>query len=204
VRTSAGTIATRAVVLATGAWGRELAAPLGLELPIALRRLQVAVLRQPPGAPRPSAVVSDAVTNVVVRPAGGRDFCAVAYHGQQDVEQRDDCDERADAAYEATVRRALGERFPALAEAEWVGGWAGTYDHTPDWHPLVGSAPGVDGLWLTLGWSGHGFKSAPAVGRVLADLVLGREPEIDVADLAADRFERDRAMPLAYGPGARA
>lgn len=204
VATSRGRIATRAVVLATGAWGTELAAPLGLELPIALRRLQVAVLRQPPGAPRPSAVVSDAVTNVVVRPAGGRDFCAVAYHGQEDVPRRDACDEGVDAPYEGTVRAALRERFPSLAEAQWVGGWAGTYDHTPDWHPVVGPAPGIEGLWLTLGWSGHGFKSAPAVGRVLADLVLGQEPEIDVADLAADRFARNRLMPLAYGPGARA
>ena len=204
VRTDRGRIATDSVVLATGSWGRELTDPLGLELPIALRRLQVAQLRQPPGAARPSATVSDAVTNVVVRPAGGRDFCAVAYHGQEDVPRRDACDEGVDAPYEGTVRAALRERFPSLAEAQWVGGWAGTYDHTPDWHPVVGPAPGIEGLWLTLGWSGHGFKSAPAVGRVLADLVLGQEPEIDVADLAADRFARNRLMPLAYGPGARA
>ncbi len=112
VRTDRGTIATRTVVLATGAWARELAAPLGLDLALALRRLQVAVLRQPPGAPLPAAVVSDAVTNVVVRPAAGRDFCAVAYHGQEDVAVRDDCDERADAAYEGTVRAALGGPLP--------------------------------------------------------------------------------------------
>ncbi len=149
-------------------------------------------------------MVSDAVTNVVVRPAAGRDFCAVAYHGQEDVARRDDCDEDADAAYEGTVRAALGARYPALADAEWVRGWAGTYDHTPDWHPLLGPAPGVDGLLVCTGWSGHGFKSAPAAGRVLADLALGREPEVDVSELALDRFERDAAMPLAYGPGARA
>ena len=204
VRTDRGTIATRSVVLATGAWARELAGPLGVDLALALRRLQVAVLRQPPGAPQPAAVVSDAVTNVVVRPAAGRDFCAVAYHGQEDVARRDDCDEDADTAYEGTVRAALGARYPALADAEWVRGWAGTYDHTPDWHPLLGPAPGVDGLLVCTGWSGHGFKSAPAAGRVLADLALGREPEVDVSELALDRFERDAAMPLAYGPGARA
>ena len=164
----------------------------------------MAQLRQPPGAPRPSATVSDAVTNVVVRPAAGRDFLCVAYAGPEVVEHRDECDERADAAYEAVVRGALAQRYPALADAEWVRGWAGAYDHTPDWHPLLGAAPGVDGLWLALGWSGHGFKLAPAVGRVTADLVLGREPEIDVSELAADRFARGAPMPLAYGPGARA
>ena len=204
VRTDGGRIATGHVVVATGSWGRELTDPLGLELPIALRRLQVARLRQPPGTPRPSAVVSDAVTNVVVRPAAGRDFLCVAYHAPEIVERRDDCDERADAGYEDVVRAALRARYPALADAEWVVGWAGAYDHTPDWHPLLGAAPGVDGLWLALGWSGHGFKLAPAVGRVTADLVLGREPEIDVSELAADRFARGAPMPLAYGPGARA
>ncbi|MGA0123181.1 MAG: NAD(P)/FAD-dependent oxidoreductase, partial [Gaiellales bacterium] len=85
-----------------------------------------------------------------------------------------------------------------------VGGWGGAYDLTPDWHPIVGPVPGLDDLWVCAGWSGHGLKSTPAIGRVLADLLVGRAPAVDVAALAPDRFARGELNPLAYGPGARA
>jgi sarcosine oxidase subunit beta len=62
----------------------------------------------------------------------------------------------------------------------------------------------VDGLYLALGWSGHGFKLAPAVGEVVAAEVLGQVPPIDVAELRPERFERGELLRLAYGPGARA
>lgn len=204
VDTDDGPIETSQVVAATGAWTRDLVAPLGIDLPIELRRLQVSVLRQPPGGPRPTAVTSDSVTNVVVRPADGNEFLCVAYHPLALVEDRDDCDEGVDASYEPLVRAALAERYPTLAAAEWRGGFAGTYDPTPDWHPLVGPAPGIDGLTICCGWSGHGFKSAPAVGRCIAAMLAGDEPEVDLAPLALDRFARGAELPCAYGPGARA
>ncbi len=204
VDTSAGVIRSDHVVLATGSWSRPILAAIGFDAPIELRRLQVSRLRQEPGAPRPNAVVSDAVTNVVVRPAGGRDFLCVAYHGAEVIDDRDACDEGVDPTYEGIVRGALGERFPALAGADWLGGFSGAYDCTPDWHPLVGETPGVAGLWLTIGWSGHGFKSSPSTGRCLAALISGDQPEVDISPLDPGRFARGELLPLAYGPGARA
>ena len=204
VETDAGFIEAPVVVDAAGAWGPELARTAGIELPIALRRIQVAVLRQPHDRPQTGLTFSDMVSNLVLRPDRAGLALAVAYQPEELVEERDACRRDPNPGYEDAVREALRRRVPAYADASWEGGFAGTYDYTPDWNPLIGWAPGLEGLYLALGWSGHGFKLAPSVGEVVADEVLGREPAIDVSELRPDRFERGAELPLAYGPGARA
>ena len=202
--TADGFVPAGQVVLAAGAWANDLLRPLGAEQPIELRRLQVLIGRTAPGGPLPSAVCSDAVSNVVVRPDRGRQFCAVAYAGEDLLERADDCDHGLSDGYEDAVRRGLRTRYPRLAEFELVRGFAGPYDITPDWNPIIGPCPGIDGLYLAVGWSGHGFKLAPAVGEVVAAEVTGRTPPIDVSELRAERFPEGRLLPLSYGPGARA
>ena len=60
------------------------------------------------------------------------------------------------------------------------GGWAGVYDVTPDWQAAIGAAPGIAGLYLAVGFSGHGFKLAPIVGEWLAELIIsGANPDLD-------------------------
>jgi sarcosine oxidase, subunit beta len=192
------------VVLASGAWANDLLRPLGAEQPIELRRLQVLIGRAARGGPLPSAVCSDAVTNVVVRPDRGRQFCAVAYAGEDLLDRADECDHGISAGYEDAVRRGLRARYPRLAGFELVRGFAGPYDITPDWNPIMGPCPGIEGLYLAVGWSGHGFKLSPAVGEVVAAEVSGRAPLIDVGELRPERFAEGRLLRLAYGPGARA
>lgn len=204
LETASGFVPAGRVVLATGAWANDLLRPLGAGQPIELRRLQVLVARSGPGGPLPSAVCSDAVTNVVVRPDRGRQFCAVAYAGEDLLERADDCDHGLSAGYEDAVRDGLRARYPRLADFELVRGFAGPYDVTPDWNPIIGPCPGIDGLYLAVGWSGHGFKLSPAVGEVVAAEVSGRTPPIDVGELRPERFAEGRLLRLAYGPGARA
>jgi len=192
------------VVVATGGWSPEVLSGIW-EVPFNLVRIQVAVLRLPPGQVAPATVTSDAVSNVVVRAAAGRDFWVVAYQADTPIiSVRDDCQLPLLDGYESAIRGPLAERFPSLAHAPLVGGWGGAYDATPDWHPLVGQVPGTENLWICAGWSGHGLKSTPAIGRVMASLLTGTTPTIDVSDLAPDRFERGFENPCAYGPGARA
>ncbi len=204
LETADGFVATGQIVLAAGAWANDLLRPLGAEQPIELRRLQVLVGRTDPGGALPSAVCSDAVTNVVVRPDRGRQFCAVAYAGEDPLERADDCDHDLSDGYEEAVRRGLRTRYPRLADFGLVRGFAGPYDITPDWNPIIGPCPGVDGLYLAVGWSGHGFKLSPAVGEVVAAQVSGRTPPIDVGELRPERFAEGRLLRLSYGPGARA
>ena len=78
-------------------------------------------------------------------------------------------------------------RLPALADASVSHAWAGLYEVTPDANPIVGPSP-VDGFFLINGFSGHGFQHSPAAGRILADLIVGRDPDFDITPFAIDRF----------------
>ena len=192
-------------MLATGAWGNELLRPLGAEQPIALRRLQVAVLRQPIGAPLPTAVCSDAVTNVVVRPDRGQQFYAVAYFGDEALERAGDCDNgisrRLRGGRPARGLRALSAARRLRAAARVRG--ARTTPR-PTGTRSSDRVPASRGSTSRSAWCGHGFKLSPAVGEVVAAEVAGRTPPIDVADLRPTRFAEGRLLHLAYGPGARA
>lgn len=93
----------------------------------------------------------------------------------------------------------LGEiierRAPALTEIGIASGWAGLYEMTPDHNALVGRADQVENFLYATGFSGHGFLMGPAVGEVLRDLYLGRQPFVDIARLSAGRFAHAGGRP---------
>jgi len=128
----------------------------------------------------------------------------VAYAGEDPLDRADDCDHAASTGYAEVVRRSVAARYPRLADFAVERSWAGPYDITPDWNPIMGPCPGIEGLYLAVGWSGHGFKLSPAVGEVVAAEVTGRTPPVDVSELRPGRFATGRLLRLAYGPGARA
>jgi len=88
-------------------------------------------------------------------------------------------------------------RLPALETASIRTGWAGLYEVTPDNQAIIGPAVGVDGFWLCCGFSGHGFMQAPAAGHLLAELLVGNQPEVDISPFAPDRFSRGDVRPEA-------
>lgn len=92
----------------------------------------------------------------------------------------------------------LARRLPRLAGLAIEQAWAGMIDATPDMVPVMDAAPGVDGLWIATGFSGHGFGIGPAAGRIMADLVQGRPPGHDLSRFRFARF-RD-GSPLELGP----
>jgi sarcosine oxidase, subunit beta len=184
----------RVAAICAGGWSAELAP----EVPVTLRRIEISVHGEAPVR----ATVSDAVTNVVTRPIAAGGAWVVAYGGDVQYERRDDCDGGADPAYEGFVRDALRERYPSIAGAPRIGGWAGAYDATPDWNPAIGFLD--DERYVVMGMSGHGLKLAPAVAECAAAQIAGREPPIDIAPLRPQRFAEGDLLHLAYGPGARA
>jgi sarcosine oxidase, subunit beta len=182
VETSAGFLPAARVVVAANVWGPALLAPLGLDLPIAPSRHPITVLRQPPGFGPQHPVVIHLTEKLYLRPDGA---------GTTWVGSVDEADATAIAPVEgyhegvtqAEVEqfgRAAAALFPALGAAIRRGGWAGLYDVTPDWQPILGAAPGFEGLYLALGFSGHGFKLCPVFGDLLAQLITtGAAPDLD-------------------------
>ncbi|MEU0266778.1 FAD-binding oxidoreductase [Nocardioides sp. NPDC006303] len=205
VRTSCGVIEADTVVVAAGAWARPLLADVGWEPPIRLRRIEVSVWRVPAGGLIPQVVCSDGVSGLVVRPDRANEFLAVAYSPERPADALGDFDYSVSAKHDQQLAERFRRRFPALAHARPVRGWAGPYDFTPDWHPIVGAVPGVEGAYMSVGTSGHGFKLAPSIGECLAAEILGTESPVDISQLGADRLiNGESSFALAYGPGARA
>ena len=214
VATATGEIRAPIVIAATGAWARDLLDPLGVEVPVERRRLEMAVLSQRPGAPALGTCITDGNSNLVIRPDMGRHVVAVAYPPQMPVVT----DPLADAPpadhqeHAVRLRAAMAERLPEMSFAAMVSTTSGAYDVSPDYHPILGWASEigpVDGLYLAVGLSGHGLKLSPALGEIVAAHVLGTEqvgdaPPIDAGALRPSRFAEGDLMHLSYGPSARA
>jgi sarcosine oxidase subunit beta len=82
-------------------------------------------------------------------------------------------------------------RVPVLEKARIARGWAGLYEISPDCHAILGRVPEAEGLILANGFSGHGFQHSPAVGKVIAELIVdGQAHTIDISSLSIERFEK--------------
>jgi len=175
------------VVLAAGVWSPPLLRTAGVVLPIETELHQVAVLAHGAGEGTPVACI-DSVTQTYFRPeAGGAMTLVGAFAGQRGW----DPDAAAAAAGEDLVPlvEAASHRVPALADAGIVRGVTGVYDMTPDARPLLGRLAGLDGLIVAAGFSGMGFKIAPAVGEGIAGLIAGAPAgSVDLAPFRPGRL----------------
>ena len=95
-----------------------------------------------------------------------------------DPEPRWGFDEVVDESLFDDRLERLRHRYPAAAEATIEDAWAGLYDMTPDAHPILGEV--VEGVYSACGFSGHGFMQSPAVGKALAEEILGESPSLDL------------------------
>ena len=201
VTTASGTISTHIVVNAAGPWAGQVGRWAGLDLPLELSREQDVVIRLPGSMPPLRRVVSNMVDRTYFRPEGNGMLLAGVGHPKENEPVDPDSYRRdADPEFVDDVRRRLERRFPGLAGADVVSSWAGLYTITPDWNMLVGAAPGVDGLYLAVGGSGHSFKLGPAIGRCLAELITeGQATTVDITALRPDRFVDDAPLRSTYG-----
>ncbi|HEY3249050.1 MAG TPA: FAD-binding oxidoreductase [bacterium] len=189
VTTSRGVVETPSVLIAAGPWTPALLAPLGIDVPIVSARQQVVQLAPPREFGRLRFVVEDLIQGLFVRPeAGGTVLAGVLEEDAGDIVSPDTFRRGVDFDYVEHVGGMWAHRFPQAAHGEVRGGYASLYDVTPDWQPVLGAVEEIDGLFVAAGFSGHGFKLSPALGEVLAALILGERPAIDVSIFRLTRF----------------
>ncbi len=104
--------------------------------------------------------------------------------------------------YIVEVGAQVAERFPTYETAGLASSWTGVYDVTPDWNPVLGRLPDVPGLVVGYGFSGHGFKLSPGVGRILAQEALGLKTDVSLQPYAHERFRTGSLLTGKYGLGA--
>ena len=183
VQTAAGTVRTRTVVCAAGAWSGRVAALAGVDLPVTPLRRQVVLTEPVPGLPAHLPFTIDFSTSFYFHREGPG-----LLMGMSDPDEAPGFATGRSDAWLPRLAAAVARRAPSLAEVGLRDGWAGLYEMTPDANALIGTADEVDGFLYATGFSGHGFLMGPAVGEVVRDLVLGRPPPVDVSALGVARL----------------
>lgn len=205
VQTRGGAISADVVISAQNVWSGELARWTGVDLPLRIERHAVLALDCPP-APYTHAmpVFKDlrSEDRCYCRSYGGTRMLVGKGTPAPALGTPDTTQAEVSLHEVADVGAQVAERFPAYGEAGLASSWTGLYDVMPDWNPVLGTLPGIDGLLVAFGFSGHGFKLAPAVGRVLAQRALGLPTDVPLAPYALQRFGSGALLQGRYGSGA--
>lgn len=192
-------VAADEVVLAAGWWSRSLLAQLGVDFPCEAYRSELLIVDA--GEPLGDLpVVSDLVSLQYCRVEGAGQLLV----GNSDHEAAEnrfvDPDHYSNVASEATTEKfgaKILHRFPGFPDPAVTHSYAGVYDVPPDWNPVIAPLAAVRGLTLAAGFAGHGFKMSPAVGDLVADLMLdggSADPGVDAADFRLERFAEGRPL----------
>jgi sarcosine oxidase subunit beta len=176
------------VCVVAGPWTDALIAPLGLRIGIKNERAQIAFFKRPPDLKH--CIYIDTIAGSYFRSHG--DDLTLAGLGGWKPEPEADPDnfrEDNDDDFVAAVRKRLAKRIPAIADAPYSRGHAGIYDVSPDGRAVMGAVPKVPGLFVAAGFSGTGFKTAPAVGASMAELIMtGASKTVDLTPFGFERI----------------
>jgi D-amino-acid dehydrogenase len=182
VRTDAGEIAADRAVIAAGARSHVLAAAAGDRVPLETERGYHAVIADPGIAPRYPVMPSDGKMACVMTPQGLR------LAGQVELAGLDAAPNWRRAEVLRDFARRVFPDVPADLPASRVKVWMGHRPSTPDGLPCIGPASGCPDIVHAFGHGHVGLTAGAATGRLEADLISGRQPAIDIAPFAAQRF----------------
>jgi sarcosine oxidase subunit beta len=193
VLTDQGEVRTDTVICAAGAWSREVGAWAGVDLPVTPLRRQILITEPLPAGLVPEGplpMTIDAATTFYVHREGPGLLMGMSYRDEEPGFRLDYSED-----WLPDLTEAIGHRAPALLDVGIAHRWVGLYEVTPDHNALVGESPDVGRFLYATGFSGHGFLQAPAIGEVIRDLYLGREPFVDVRPFDATRFAEGSLRP---------
>ena len=193
VSTSAGRIETNSVINCAGAWSPQIAQMVGLDLPVTPYRRELAIT-EPLGEsfadlPKEFPMTIDYSTSLYWHREGQG-----LLMGFSDSSNPPGFELKRDPQFAEKLGQLAEKRAPRLLDLGIQSGWSGLYEVTPDHNAILGEYKSVSRFFYATGFSGHGFLQGPAIGEILRDLYLGKEPFIDITALSAERFTRPDAL----------
>lgn len=204
VETSQGTFRSDTVISTQNIWARDIERWTGIASPVAAERHAVLALEGPEAYSYRMPVFKDLGSPGMLycRSYGGNQMLVSEGTVGETLPAPDNEQGDISLDYIVEVGAQVAERFPSYETAGLASSWTGVYDVTPDWNPVLGRLPEVQGLVVGYGFSGHGFKLSPAVGRVLAQEALGLRTDVPLAPYALERFRSGHLLTGKYGLGA--
>lgn len=183
VETTRGPVSTRAVVNAAGPWAQHIGRLAGVDVPVSPLRRHIFIASGATDVPQSHIMVIDFETTFYFHREG-----AGVLFGMGDPNETSGFDMTVQWDFLPQVIDVAVKRLPALATASVSHAWAGLYEMSPDANPIIGPAATVEGFYVINGFSGHGFQHSPAAGRILADVISGRDPQFDLTPFSIERF----------------
>ena len=197
VETAVGSINAPLTIIAAGPWSGALLQTAGIELPLQPVRHPVVCLRRPPAFGPAHHSLLDLTTGIYGRAESG----GLTLLGSINPEVGYDPINANDGAgyvhddYIFWAMERMTQRFPVLESSELLTGWSGIMTISPDWQPVIGSWPDIPGLYCAAGFSGQGFQISPAVGDLLAGLIVGSDTALELlAPFSPTRFEAGQLL----------
>ncbi|WP_053959350.1 NAD(P)/FAD-dependent oxidoreductase [Sulfobacillus thermosulfidooxidans] len=183
VKTSKGMISGRVVVNAAGPYARSVGHMVGVEIPVHPYRRNIYVTTPFMKLPQNMPMTLDLETTSYLR----RDGDSILL-GMSDPDEPSSYHTETDHQALEKLIETLLHWVPILADASILRGWAGLYEVSPDDTAIIGEVEGISGFYCANGFSGHGFMHSPAAGRVIAELITGEEPFVDLKPFLLKRF----------------
>ena len=198
VKTKQGEIITNTVILAAGPWSNQILSNVGIDLPLIPTRHSVILLKKSNSKLDQHPSGCDTENLVYFRPEGDS-YWLVGNGNHEEIVDPNTYKPQPEMNYVQDVWARMTKRIPVLTDAEYFTGYSGLYTSTPDDHPVVDQSSQIEGLYICSGFSGHGYKESPAVGRIMSDLVVNNKVETpDITPLKANRFATGKTNRLSY------
>lgn len=174
------------LVNAAGPWAGKIGEMAGVGVPVAPYRRMVFVTNPLSWVRDSFPMIIDWGTGVYLHKEGP----AILF-GESNRDEPPSFNQQVDWEYLGTVGEHAVRRIPRMAEAEVKTAWAGLYEVSPDHNAIIGRVPEVENFVCANGFSGHGMMHAPAVGMVVAELILdGEARSVDITSYSPERFHR--------------
>ena len=204
VDTSQGRFLSNTVISTQNIWARDIQRWTGIASPVVAERHSVLALEGPEPYTFAMPVFKDLGSPGMLycRSYGGKQMLVSEGTVGETLAQPDNEQGDISLDYIVEVGEQVAQRFPSYETAGLASSWTGVYDVTPDWNPVLGRLPDVQGLIAGYGFSGHGFKLSPGVGRVLAQEALGMTTDVPLDPYALERFRTGNLLVGKYGLGA--
>ena len=204
VQTSHGRFDSDTVISTQNIWARDIERWTGIATPVRAERHTVLALAGPLPYSHQMPVCKDlgSAGMLYCRSYGGAQMLVGEGIVGETLPEPDNQPGAVAMDHVLDVGAQVAQRFPSFETAGLASSWTGVYDVTPDWNPVLGRLPDMQGLIVGYGFSGHGFKLSPAVGRVLAQAALGLPTDVALTPYALERFRSGRLLTGQYGVGA--